>query len=187
MFPGFLINLYKRTTIQQISYSQTCTFPQNRPDDGYMLVSIKVQINLLTMNYIFLISQPKPNSMRANKCIPIYLPRISPITFFPSFCVGHFLFASCADRYLLYVQVPPRPSVLQGLHTIHTGWPAFINQALLTLFQNETFDLNSWVIDMQLEYHKYVLDLLERFFRRTFSFESSSCHVLRLSRMHGCN
>jgi hypothetical protein len=39
--PCFLINLfgpYKLATIRQISYSQTCTFPQSRPEDGYMLV-----------------------------------------------------------------------------------------------------------------------------------------------------
>jgi hypothetical protein len=28
LIPSFLIDLYKRATIRQISYSQTCTFPQ---------------------------------------------------------------------------------------------------------------------------------------------------------------
>jgi hypothetical protein len=39
-FPVSFINLYKRATIRQISYSQSCTFPPNRPEDGYMLVTI---------------------------------------------------------------------------------------------------------------------------------------------------
>jgi hypothetical protein len=45
--PYFLINLlYKLATIRQISYSQTCTFPQSSPEDGNILVGSKYLVVL---------------------------------------------------------------------------------------------------------------------------------------------
>jgi hypothetical protein len=44
LLPCFL-NFYKRATIRQISYSQTCTFPPNHPEDGYTLVILNKRTN----------------------------------------------------------------------------------------------------------------------------------------------